>query len=239
MVQLLPPVSEQEQSLSQVQWCLILCDKLKAGSLGDISFFAIKCHCSGDNSKLLLISLSTLSVHTAPTHGYFHPLSSNPASSDPSSPNHTSLISFLSLPIPPSSLSIHSSPSPFLCFHYHIHLSTSFHSLTSSVLILFLSFPPFSSSLSSVLPLLIPSFLNGPSVEWSYCCASLSLSLCVSGAALQGPPDWIRAFYSLRVDHRTQMQIATSGKRAVVNPRQQCCLSASQITTCDILSTSC
>lgn len=65
------------------------------------------------------------------------------------------------------------------------------------------------SPLQSLIPLPSLSCLPSPaetSAEWSYCCVSLHLS----GAALQGPADWIRAFYSLWVDHREQMQIATS-----------------------------
>lgn len=147
--------------------------------------------------------------------GWFHVLpllSSNPSSSGLSfPPNHTSLIYALSLPGSTSLLSPPTLPHP----PFSLYCSVS-----SSILILInppFPFPAPSSSLSC------RTSLAGPSVEWSYC--SLSLSLSLSGAALQGPADWIRAFYSHWVDRWAQMQISAGIESvAVVHPRQQWCL---------------
>lgn len=91
---------------------------------------------------------------------------------------------FISLLHPSFSLCPHSFPSSLYFRHNPFPLQS------------LISFP----SLSCLPP------LAETSAEWSYCCVSLRLL----GAALQGPADWIRAFYSLWVDHREQMQIATS-----------------------------
>lgn len=103
-----------------------------------------------------------------------------------------------------------------ILLHYHPALLLTLHLLVSFLL------NPWSSFLLFPLP-----FLFG--AEWSYCYFSGAFS----GAALQGPDDWIRAFYSLWVACRAQMQIAASMKsHAAFNPRQQCCLSAGQVATC-------
>lgn len=101
--------------------------------------------------------------------GWFHVLpllSSNPSSSGLSfPPNHTSLIYALSLPGSPSLLSPLTLPHPPFSLYC---------SVCSSILILInppFPFPAPSSSLSC------RTSLAGPSVEWSYCSLSLSLSL--------------------------------------------------------------
>ncbi len=125
--------------------------------------------------------------------------------------NHTSLISFLSLPHPPSPLFL---PllSPFITTSTFLSL---FHSVSSSILIPFNPSFPFLLLLRPfpVFPLWLGPVRSDPIVMGFSHSLSLSLSLPLSGVALQGPADWIRAFYSLWVDHRAQMQIATSVER--------------------------
>lgn len=112
-------------------------------------------------------------------------------------------------------LSHHHQPSPL----NHIHLSLSSQFSLLSIFIAF--FSPFPSPSSTPSP--------RPSPAGARCRLILLLRfslfpcVCLSRAALQGPADWIRALYSLWVDHRAQMQISAGiGRVAVVQPRQQC-----------------
>lgn len=92
-------------------------------------------------------------------------------------------------------LSQHHQPSPL----NHIHLSLSSQFSLLSILIAFFSFSLFPS------PSSMPSPRPSPAGARCRLILLLRFSLfpcvCLSGAALQGPADWIRALYSLWVDH--------------------------------------
>lgn len=147
--------------------------------------------------------------------GWFHVLplfSCNPSSSGlfPYKPHLPHLCSFITrLPVPP--LSPYITTSTFL----------------SLLLSLLLNLNPDQSTISISCTFFI-TFLSYISCR-AQCRVillfSLTLSPSLSGAALQGPADWIRAFYSHWVDRWAQMQISAGIESvAVVHPRQQWCL---------------
>lgn len=82
-------------------------------------------------------------------------------------------------------------------------------------------------------PSFLVSFLS-PLPGWAQCRVILLLSLSLSGAALQGPADWIRAFYSLWADHRAQMQI-TTGVESVPQLTQDNTADCLRVTTQHVL----
>lgn len=151
--------------MSQAQWPQIPRDGLKASKRSDISFGALKCHCSGNTSKLLKVLWQNYSLVFPPLpfqqrilscafllFGYFHvlpALSSNSSSSSssvlpfcrPHLPHPVPFISSrtvasLSFPVPPFF------PLPSLLSLQHQPFSLSF----PLSLLLHLSFPSWSVS---------------------------------------------------------------------------------------------
>lgn len=123
--------------------------------------------------------------------------------------------SSLLIPAPLISLSLQTTPSSSMLFHYRAHHPSSLLLLSpfittstflSLLLSLFLNLNPDQSTISCTFFI---TFLSYSSC-WAQCRVILlfSLSLSLSGAALQGPADWIRAFYSHWVDHQAEMQIS-------------------------------
>lgn len=176
--------------------------RLKASGRCDISFCAVKCHCSGNTSKLpklLRWNYSLVFPHL--------PLRADPLVHLPVlvtsmsflfcvisplflQPHLPHLFSFITSPTITSFSSDCSLFSSF-SFHYHSHLSRSSPFSPLFNLNLFTFIPP------SLCPLLLPS-LAGPSAEWSYCCLPLSPSLSgqhfrdlLIGLELSIPSGWI------------------------------------------------